>query len=218
MSATTIRTAVIAIASTTLLSVTGCQTKTTSARFQAAQSDIQACYKTIAAAQSKQAVPTFKDDRDMLVFLVIQKLTQANPYAHCDDAYIAMISADQAKTSNVAGIVKTGVGMGLGLIGLDILTNGLTRGSSTTGDTWNVEGSRINSKATASGGSTISSSGTGMGLGNTYGQAQGGIEPRQWQIQQSPVTEINTQSQSGDNAPDTPLEAPGDVTIAPVEE
>ena len=198
--------------------MTGCQTKTTSARFQAAQSDIQTCYQTIAAAQSKQALPTFKDDRDMLVFLVVQKLTQINPYDHCDDAYIAMISADQAKTRNIAGIVKTGVSMGLGLIGLDILTDGLTRGSNVSGDTWNVEGSRINSKASASGGSTISSSGSGMGLGNTYGNAQGGIEPRQWQLQRSPVTEINTQSQSGDNAPDNPIEAPdGPVSILPEE-
>lgn len=183
--------------------LTGCQTKETSARFQAAQSDIQACYTTVAQAQAAQQIPKFKDDRDLLVYLVVQKMTANNPYAHCDDAYIAMIQADQAKVRGILNTTSTLGGIGLGIVGVKVLADGFSGTENVSGDTWNVNSSRINNKATASGGSTISSSGEGLGTGNVFGgrNGQGGNEPRQWMTPETEVGNINTESQSGENAP-----------------
>ena len=58
-----------------LISLAGCQTELTAARFKSAQTDIQQCYQTVAAAQKAQQMPRFKDDRDLLVYLVVQKLS-----------------------------------------------------------------------------------------------------------------------------------------------
>ena len=200
-----------------LISLAGCQTELTAARFKSAQGDIQQCYQTVAAAQKAQQMPRFKDDRDLLVYLVVQKMTASNPYSHCDDAYIAMIQADSQKTSGISNIVKTGVGVGLGLVGVKILADGIVDVADDGGasEIGNVEGSRVVNRSSAAGGSTISSSGAGLGVGNVFSRntAQGGIEPRQWQTGQgTTVTDINTESQSGTNAEVEPVEG-GDSIV-----
>ena len=200
-----------------LISLAGCQTELTAARFKSAQTDIQQCYRTVASAQKAQQMPRFKDDRDLLVYLVVQKMTASNPYSHCDDAYIAMIQADAQKTAGISGIVKTGVGVGLGLVGVKILADGITdlANNGEASEIWNVEGSRVVNRSTATGGSSISSSGAGLGVGNVVSRntAQGGIEPRHWQTGPGPtVSDINTESQSGTNAEVEPVDG-GNSTV-----
>ena len=184
--------------------LTGCQTKETAARFSQAQSDIQACYATVAQAQAAQQLPRFKDDRDLLVYLVVQKMTANNPYNHCDDAYIAMINSDRSKMDGILRTTSTLGGIGLGIVGVKVLADGFNSGGTETTNNTNYTNSRVVSNSPASGGSTISASGTGLGIGNSFndgnGQQVSGNMPRTSPINHSDNVDNRPESNSGENS------------------
>ena len=182
------------------LILTGCQTEATSQRFLSAQSDIQTCIQTIATAEQARQAPAFKDDRDLLVYLMVRQMQEQNPYVVCNQAYIAMIQADRNKVDRLTGATTSLGLMGLGLVGVKILSDGLNdlAGSSSTARTQNNYNSRVVSDSVASEGSTISSSGEGLGImNNTAGNdGVGGYVPR---AQMDVVaTENGTNSNSGE--------------------
>jgi len=190
----------------------GCQTDQTANRFMSAQTNVLSCQQRVLAFKEKMATRPavmWKDERNALVYMVVEKLAQNNAtdeMSACDDAYIAMIRADSAKTAGISSIVKTGVGVGLGLVGVKILADGITElanpDGAVSGDVWNVSGSRVNSNSGNNGGNA-SSSGDGLGLSNTFstgsGQATGGFEPRTTPVN-GDVSEITTGSNSGENS------------------
>jgi hypothetical protein len=212
--------------SASMIMLTGCQTKSTAARFEQATAQVLTCQQRVLHYQEQMNKNNiqFTDERNALMYFVVQELArvkETNQIAYCDDLIIAMVQADSAKTQ---GLIRGGVSLGsvaLGLIGLDILMDGTSRGDH-SGDTWNISGSRVNSKSgnvSGGGSTTVSSSGEGLGLGNTFatgsGQSVGGIEPRTTPIN-GDVTTLETGSNSGTNEPVTlPAEPP--VEIQPVE-
>ena len=70
--------------------LTGCQTKETSARFASAQSDIQACYTTVAQAQAAQQTP------QNLANAAAQKLGRATAQKKLADAGLANVKKQVA--------------------------------------------------------------------------------------------------------------------------
>ena len=204
----------LAIFLTTLITVSGCQTKSTAARFEQATAQALTCQERVLQYQTalNNGNIKFTDERNALLYFVVQELArvkETNQIAYCDDLIIAMVQADSAKTQ---GLIRGGVslgGIGLGLIGLDILVDGYKGNGGTSGDTWNVNGSRVVNKSgnTGAGGGTAnaSSSGTGLGIGNTTstgdGQSQGGFQPRQIQD----VTDGSV-SNSGEQLPSNDLQ------------
>lgn len=121
--------AVIVIAS---LGTVGCQSKATSARFDAAQQYAFACQTQamqVKQARASQPKTTYADPRDQLLVDIVGKVLQAGTASDmdaCDDAYVAMVKADGMKTGKlIDGGFKLG-GIGLGLVGVNILTNGIT--------------------------------------------------------------------------------------------
>lgn len=187
------------------LFLTGCQTKETQQRFMQANNATLECQRLAIAADEKRANQPpmmWKDERNALVYLVVQELAgskRANLMSYCDDLAIAMAQGDAQKVSGILQTVRTLGGIGLGVIGLDVFGKRFGTGTSTNaGDTWNVSGSRVVNKSSSS-----SSSGDGLGVGNVFGgkTAQGGLEPRQFQNPDSASLEVNSGSLSGENAP-----------------
>jgi len=184
----------------------GCQTSKTSARFSAAQQDVQTCMTTIAGAERVKAEnqPTFKDARDAMMYLLIQQMQTKNAYAPCTEVYIAMIHSDSKKTQRLISGGTTLGGIGLGLVGVKILADGITElanpAGSTNGDTFNSYNSRVVNRS-----SNSSASGEGLGVANVTGgrSAQGGIQPRQQQWPDSGDTNLDQGSFSGEDAPIT---------------
>lgn len=218
-----------------------CQTEATSARFSAAEMHSYSCKEKVLAVRERIEVAKlsnprpqvmFKDERNAMMYLTIEKmadmnttvvtalLTKNNDLAGCAAEFIAMTNADAQKTAGINSTVKTGVGWGLGILGVKILADGFgpeAYGGSTSGDTWNVSGSRLNSNsgnATGGGTANASASGDGLGVGNTFttgsGQAVGGLEPRTTNANGS-VTDLTTGSNSGENSGDL-----GPVDVQPV--
>ena len=190
----------------------GCQTEATQKRFTAAQAQALTCQEKVLVYQAslRNNNIKFTDERNALLYFVVKELArvkETNQLAYCDDLIIAMVQADSAKTQ---GLIRGGVslgGIGLGLIGLDILMDGYNRSSGTSGDTWNVSGSRVNSNSgnvTGGGTASVSASGEGLGLGNTFsagsGQSVGGVEPRTTP-NNGTINDLTTGSNSGTNEP-----------------
>jgi len=197
------------------LMIGGCQTEATSARFASAQADALTCQQRVLSYKETMArnQPTLKG-QDLLLYMVVAKALDsrtADELASCDDMFIAMTNADSVKTSKLIDRGFGLAGIGLGIWGVSIVTNGITdlANGGVNGDTFNISGSRVNSKSgNVSGGgtSTVSSSGDGLGLGNTFstgsGQSVGGIQPRTTPIN-GDVTTLETGSNSGTNEPVT---------------
>jgi hypothetical protein len=197
-----------------------CQTKETAARYAAAQDNALSCQERVIAYKEKLASQhiTFKDERNALMYMVVQELAKvkaSDELASCQEIYVAMINADAQKTGKlIDGSFRLG-GMVLGIVGLDIIASKLSNGS-TSGDTWNVSGSRVVNKSSGS-----SASGDGLGTANVFGgrTAQGGLEPRQFQTPDSATLEVNSGSLSGTNAPASVGEGGGNAPVTlPVEE
>jgi hypothetical protein len=214
--------------SASTIMLTGCMTEATQKRFTQAQTQALTCQEKVLAFRSamNKGNVKFTDERNALVYMVVQELARvkaSNDLQACDDIIVAMINADREKTQ---GLIRGGFqvgGVALGIIGLDILVDGV-RGSNggTSGDVWNISGSRVNSKSgnvTGGGSTTVSASGEGLGTGTTFstgsGQSVGGLEPRTTNAN-GDVSTLETGSNSGENAPITlPAEPP--VEIQPVE-
>jgi len=207
----------LAIFLITLITVSGCQTEATAKRFEQATAQALTCQERVLQYQTalNNGNIKFTDERNALLYFVVQELArvkETNQIAYCDDLIIAMVQADSAKTQ---GLIRGGVslgGIGLGLIGLDILVDGYKGNGGSSGDTWNVSGSRVNSKSgnvTGGGTANVSSSGTGLGFGNTFstgsGQSIGGLEPRTTNAN-GDVADLTTGSNSGENAAIAPIE------------
>jgi hypothetical protein len=204
--------------------LTSCMTEATQKRFTEAQTQALTCQEKVLHYQEQmnRGNIQFTDERNALMYFVVKELArvkETNQLAYCDDLIIAMVQADSAKTQ---GLIRGGISLGsigLGIIGLDILMDGYNRSNGgTTGDTWNISGSRVNSKSgNVSGGgtSTVSSSGEGLGFGNTFstgsGQSIGGVEPRTTPVN-GDVNTLETGSNSGTNEP---VQLP--IEVLPVE-
>lgn len=213
----------VSITAVMCIGLIGCQTEATQKRFTEAQNNALTCQERVLAYQSalNSNQIKFTDERNALLYFVVQELArvkETNQIAYCDDLIIAMVQADSAKTQ---GLIRGGVslgGIGLGLIGLDILVDGYNSRGGTTGDTWNVSGSRVNSNSgnvTGGGSASVSASGEGLGFGNTFstgsGQSIGGVEPRTTPIN-GDVNTLTTGSNSGTNEPvNLPIEIAPEV-------
>jgi hypothetical protein len=208
-----------------ILALTGCATEATQKRMTDAQNMTTQCIERIATMRERIAANQvqLKDSRDQLILLMVQQMAQQGAQtemAMCDDLAVAQINGQSLRTSKlIDGSFRVG-SFALGIVGLDMIVDGITDlGNGGSSEVWNVEGSRVVNRSTATGGSTISSSGEGLGIGNVFGRntAQGGIEPRQWQTGSgTTVTDISTESQSGENAPVQPVDG-GTATQLPVE-
>lgn len=209
-----------------------CQTEATSSRFSAAEQHSFECKDKVLAVRERIAIAKanhvkpqvmFKDERNAMMYLTIEKmadmnatvvtalLTKNNDLTGCAAEFIAMTNADAQKTAGINRLVNTGVGWGLGIIGLKVIADGFgpdayQNPASSSGDTWNVSGSRVNSNSgnsSGSGSANASSSGDGLGLSNTFstgsGQSVGGFEPRTTNANGS-LTDVNTGSSSGENS------------------
>jgi len=201
--------------------VTGCATEGTQKRMIQAQSDTQSCIDRIATMKERMANSkiTLNNERDKLIFLMVQQMVQQNASTEmsmCDDIAIAQINGQSAKVGKAFALGATGLRVGGLIWGASILADGLTElanpAGSTNGDTFNSYNSRVVNRS-----SNSSSSGEGMGVGGTFSagnsQSIGGFESRTLPVNGN-VTEVNTGSLSGDNAPITP---PVEVQPLPVE-
>ena len=201
-----------------ILLIQGCQSAATSARFDQAQTNTLTCQQRVLDYKEKVAnvKPQFKSEQNMLMYLMIKELANtkaSNDLDACSKVYTAMINADSHKMGKILdGSFRLG-SMGLGLWGVSIITNGITDLASDGGSTSNTTytNSRVVNDSTNS-----SASGDGMGIGGVFGgrTAQGGLEPRQFQVPDNSSTELNTGSLSGENAPVSLPEAP---EVLPVE-
>jgi len=175
----------------------------------------------MAANTGKRPQVMFQNEQNALVYLVVEKMAEqsatimqaqaVNEMALCDDAYIAMIRADGQKTAGITGVVKTGVGVGLGLIGVKILADGITElanpEGAVSGDQYNISGSRVvsNSGNNNSGGGgygSISASGNGEIFGNAInrdGVQQAGLLNRGNTTQAGDITGYTPASNSGND-------------------
>jgi len=175
----------------------------------------------LALNSGKRPQVMFNDERNALVFLVVEKMAEqnaafiqanaSNEMAMCDDVVIEQIRADSQKTAGITGVVKTGVGVGLGLIGVKILADGITElanpEGSTQGDTYNIAGSRVvsnsgNNNAGTGGYGSISASGDGDLLGssiNRDGVNQSGLLNRGNPVQAGDITGYTPGSNSGND-------------------
>lgn len=189
-----------------LVMLTGCMTEGTQERFTQAGLDVQSCqvrvmeakikiseYKTRQRPKAAYTI-TFKDERNALTMMIVDRMVDmniamiesqqktVNDIDSCDDILVAMVKADSLKTNGLMSIGKNAVGGTLALIGLKIFADGFgpdAYAGSSTGDTWNVEGSRVVSgSGNNSTNSSISASGDGLGYGNTFSESQGGLQPR----------------------------------------
>lgn len=192
---------------TTLLALSGCMTEATQERFATEGTNVQSCQIRVMDAKVKIAefkstkarnrpAVMFKKEENALMLMIVDRMVDMNialiesqqksasDIDACDDILVAMVKADSLKTNGLMSIGKGAVTGTLALIGLKIFADGFgpdAYAGSSQGDTWNVSGSRVNSKSgNVSGGGTsnVSSSGEGLGLGNTFGDSQGGIQPR----------------------------------------
>ena len=189
-----------AILATTLV---GCQTKATKAQHAVTQTATFSCIDRIAGMREKiaQAKPQrsthveFKDERNAVMYLMVEKMadsmtemaranSQDNEMRYCNEVYIAMLNADTQRFNKLLGLGDTAIRWVTGTIGLKILKDGIvqiSRPDGGQGEVWNVSGSRVVNRSSADRNSSVSSSGTGLGLGNTTGlgrgNTQGGVIP-----------------------------------------
>ena len=95
-------------------------------------------------------------------------------------------------------------GIGLGIVGVKVLADGFNSGGSESTNNTNYTNSRVVSNSPASGGSTISASGTGLGIGNSFndgnGQQVSGNMPRTSPINHSDNVDNRPESNSGENS------------------
>lgn len=137
-----------------VLTMSGCQSKATSARFDAAQQFMFACQTQAMQiqAQPKQA-STYTDPRDQLLALAIEKMSQPaqTPMESCDDFYIAMINGD---TKKMQAMINGGFGLakaGLVLWGVDILAGGITDLAGSGSDSYQFRDVNMTNNAGAGG-------------------------------------------------------------------
>lgn len=222
------------ILSATAFGMTGCMTEATQERFTQEGARADNCRSRVTAAKveiakyksqsvSSQPRKQYTNDTtallggalkiigDTQIALINAAFNQgSDDMASCDDVIVAMVRADSMKVAGLNNNGATAIKWIAGLIGLGIISDNwgpANYNQGAAGDTWNVSGSRVNSKSgNVSGGGTsqVSSSGTGLGLGNTFstgdGQSVGGVQPRTTNAN-GPVTDLNTGSNSGTNEP-----------------
>lgn len=142
----------IGLLSVSLLMV-GCQSKATSERFSMAQSDVRACQSEVIAMKTSLAnkpAITFKSESNALVYLVVQELAKSkatDDLAACSSAYIAMVNSDGRKTGKlIDGGFRLG-SIGLGLIGVDMLVDGVTDLAGSGSDSYSFRDVSLTNKA-----------------------------------------------------------------------
>ena len=138
------------------------------------------CYvavKEVEVAKAKNQ-QSFTDARDYAIKAMADALNRRDAFASCDDVVVEWESMQGQVIVSANRTIQRGLGLAaipLGILATAELVKDSAGGS--TGDTWTVNGSRVNSKSGNSGGNA-SSSGTGLGEGNTFDESQGGIQPR----------------------------------------
>ena len=216
----------------------GCMTDATQTRFTAEGANSQACKMKMIdarvaiakfkASPAPQPTVMFSDERNALMYLTVKQMGEMNiamieaftaktdGFETCDDVIVAMVRSDAAKVAGVNGLAKTAISWTAGLIGLGIISDNWGPSNyGSSGDSWHVNNSRVVSKSGNHGGNA-SSSGTGLGVGNTAGgingaDAVGGFYPRS---QADLVNNANgSQSNSGELNADpvineTPVQLP----------
>jgi len=223
-----------------LLMLTGCMTEATQERFKAEGERADNCRARVTAAKIEiqkykaqqlrdQPRVKFTNENTALLHGAIKiigdtqvALIQAafnrgsDDMASCDDVIVAMVKADAAKVAGLNNTGGTAVRWVAGLVGLGIISDnwGPSNYGGTTGDTWNVEGSRVVNKSGNYGGNA-SSSGTGLGIGQTYndglGQMQGGFQPRQIDnVEATSVSNSGEQLPTNSNNAETPEQLPAE--------
>ena len=222
---------------TSLFALSGCMTEATQKRFTQAGVDVGNCQKRVldmqmALAQKASNKPQvmFKDERNAMMYLMVEKMAEVNlalieaqnsggGIDACDDVLVAMVRADAAKMAGINSTVRTGVSWGLGIVGLKVLADGFgpeaysnPAGASTT-TTYN--NSRVVSNSPNSGGGTISASGEGMGIGNSFNEGNGqqvsGNMPRTSPVNQSDNVDNRPESNSGTNEEFDPADGEGNI-------
>ena len=222
------------------LLLTGCMTEATQERFKAEGSNTQACRMKVMdakiqiakykAQEAEHFQPIrFKSETNALIYGMFKTMGDTNvalintfgnkeksDMDSCDDVIVAMVKSDAAKVSGITSTTGTAVRWVAGLIGLGIISDnwGPSNYGGTTGDTWNVEGSRVVNKSGNYGGNA-SSSGTGLGIGQTYndglGQMQGGFQPRQIDnVEATSVSNSGEQLPSNSNNAEMPEQLPAE--------
>ena len=185
--------------------LTGCMSDATQQRFVAEGNNAALCKAkvldariAIAAFKSQpnnQVSMTFKNDQNALIAMMIQQMGNMNVamieaftgksdgIESCDAVIVAMVKADAAKVAGLNNAGMTAIKWTAGLVGLGILSDGwgASAYSSGTGSTTNIHGSRVVTNSDNYGNGSISASGEGLGVANTYGgqtNTTGGILPR----------------------------------------
>lgn len=213
----------------------GCMTEGTQERFEQAGLDVQACQVRVMDAKIKISeykarqrpktayTITFKDERNALTMMIVDRMVDmniamiesqqktVNDIDSCDDILVAMVRADSLKTNGLMSIGKNAVGGTLALIGLKIFADGFgpdAYAGSSQGDTWNVDGSRVvNRSGNSAVDTSISASGTGLGEGNVFDDAQGGFQNRNIQdITDNDAPLSNSGEDIDSIAPELPIE------------
>lgn len=109
--------------------LSSCQSTATQERFLMAQADVASCQTQVLALRSTpQAAPQFKDETNMLLYLVVQELADSkkgDDMDACASSYIAMIRADGAKTNSLINRGFGLAGLGMGVWGAAIITDGI---------------------------------------------------------------------------------------------
>ena len=222
----TVSTILIAIA------LAGCMSsKTFSERMVVMQAGITVCQNIVLKIEEARAngKTVFTEERDQLIYAIVDRFMQKDQISTCDDIAIAAINSDAAVRSAVINGSFNVATFGLGVAGLASIGKNFEELGKAKGNT-SIDRSRvISDSANSSPGAMTSASGTSNIVANvdsTDGsQSQGGIQPRNFQDGEGDVG--NSPSQSGSDAPvaiapaDDPVVAPvsGDeaVVIQPVE-
>jgi len=197
-------------------------TEATQERFTAEGDNAQACkIKVISArveiekfksqAVRNKPVVMFSDERNALTYKMVEQMGQMNiamiqaftqkgdGLETCDDIIVSMVRSDAAKVAGLNNNGATAIKWIAGLVGLGLLSDGLNdlsgAGESRTQNNYNSR--VVSDSGNGSIGSTFSSSGEGLGTGNTFGghDVVGGFFPRS---QADLVSGGGAQSNSGE--------------------
>ena len=180
------------------LLLAGCATANQEARIEHARSSMDSC-RVLAkeiSIQRASAMTRITDQELLIIMALVDKIAGDDMWDGCDDYAIAIArGVDQLVGKYVDGTFGLGQ-VTLGLIGLDLLVDGVVDLGSDDGTTTNIHNSRVVSDSSGS-----SASGEGLGFGHVTtiegSQGQGGITPRQHQNRDA--SDIHSPSQSGTN-------------------
>lgn len=187
-----------------LIMLAGCQTsKTREQRATISQTQIDSCYEQQRelAATNAAVYQRISDEDTVALLYVVDQLAARNRAADCHNLAIAEMNADTQMRMAGINLASTAVTWTIGGLALASAFDSFADLGESRGN-YTISNSRaiVDSGNHSSGGS-FSSSGEGLGTGNVNvfdnSQGQGGIQPRQAQVQDS--NSIETPSQSGEN-------------------